>query len=187
MGESNPCDSKSALSDRKLLEASCNGDSDAYGEFVYRYSGPLFRYCWGRLRDHHLVQDVIQEVFLRVYSSMKNRIPDDPGSWLFGVARNCCQEMERWWTRRVPAPLPDSEHLVAPADNQGKGGEELDAFLEHLTDEQRTLIYLKHVSGLRCREIAQRLDKPLGTVTAALSRAYSRLRDLHAGEREIHG
>ena len=54
--------------------------------------------------------------------------------------------------------------------------EEIEQMLEHLTDDQRSLIYMKHVGGLRCREIAEQTGKPLGTVTAALSRAYKSLR-----------
>jgi len=185
MGESSPRGGNRELPDRELFKASCDGNRDAYGEFVCRYSGPLFRYCSGRLGDYHLAQDVVQEAFLRVYRGMKEKIPEDPGSWLFGVARRCCQETERRWKKAIP--LPPSGELAASSGKKGKGGELLDHLLERLTDEQRTLVHLKHVSGLTCREMARRMGKPLGTVTAALSRAYSRLRSLSAGEEDLHG
>ena len=60
--------------------------------------------------------------------------------------------------------------------------EEIESILAVLSDAERSLIYLKHVDGLRCRQIAQRLGKPLGTVTAALARAYHKLRNHPAAE-----
>ncbi len=42
---------------------------------------------------------------------------------------------------------------------------------------------MKHTEGLKCREIAERLGTPVGTVTSALTRAYAKLRD-HLTEAE---
>jgi len=55
--------------------------------------------------------------------------------------------------------------------------EDMELLLKPLSDEQRLLIQLKHVEGLKCRQIATRLGKPLSTITASLSRAYRKIRD----------
>jgi hypothetical protein len=61
--------------------------------------------------------------------------------------------------------LPETWHLT------------LDELLEVLPDEYRQLIYLKHDQGMSCKEIAEVLGKPIGTITGWLSRAYGMLRE----------
>ena len=150
-----------------------------YGEFVRRYSPALFRYCFGRLRDRQLAEDAIQEAFLRVYRGLDDNVPDEPAPWLFAVARRCCLEMQR--QRRATVSLSEAPEVAAPEDALD-AGEELDALLDKLGDDEKALVYLKHVSGLRCAEIAGIVDRPIGTVTAALSRAYRKLRERHSDD-----
>ena len=56
--------------------------------------------------------------------------------------------------------------------------EELRRGLERLSDEQRSLIYMKHTQGMKCRQIAEATHLPLGTITAGLARAYAKLRSI---------
>ena len=48
--------------------------------------------------------------------------------------------------------------------------------LPELNDFENAVLYLKHTEGLRCRQIGERLNKPLGTITATLLRVYGKLR-----------
>ena len=46
-----------------------------------------------------------------------------------------------------------------------------------LPEAYRTVILLRYYGGCSCKQIAEQLDMPLGTVTVTLSRAYALLRD----------
>ena len=139
------------------------------------FCGPLFRYCYGQLHDHHLAEDATQEALLRAFRLMKNTKPKDTEAWLFGITRRCCQEIQR--RRRRPAEQPGSlKDLAAPPPASDPLSAELESALDMLSDAERGLIYLKHAQGLTCREIAELEGKPLGTVTGTLARAYERLR-----------
>ena len=145
---------------------------------VRLYSAALWRYCYGRLRDRHLAEDAVQETFLRAHRAIASAgaggIENLP-AWLFGTARRCCLEMGR---RRRPVRAGDSAAMDALCDPaaDGRGSPDVDAAMEQLADGERALVALKHVEGLKCREIADRLGMPLGTVTGTLARAYGKLR-----------
>ena len=137
---------------------------------VRTYAASLFLYSVGRLRDRHLAEDAVQEIFLRAHRA---EVPDDAAPWLFGVARHCCQEIARRRKRAAEDAAPLDEMQVAAAP---EGARPLGEALEGLDDEETALVQLKHGEGLTCREIAERTGRPLGTVTSALARAYGKLR-----------
>jgi len=147
---------------------------NALQALVEQYSSALWPYCYGRLRDRHLAEDAVQETFLRAHRAWRNAPPDDPAGWLFGTARRCCQEIAR--RRRRPADRADVLQ-AEPAAVEPDRTDRLEEELVGLPDTERSLVYLKHFAGLTCREIAERLGKPVGTVTWLLSRAYRKLRD----------
>ncbi len=145
-----------------------SGAPEEFEDVVRLFAAPLFRYCLREVGDPALAEDLVQETFLRTYRTMMNGRPDDVAAWLFGVARNVCREEHR----RKPDPLAAEPASKAPAEH-----EQLSAAMESLDDAERSLLHLKHAEGRSCREIAEMLGKPLGTVTAALARAYRKLRE----------
>lgn len=168
-------------SDTELIRAAAAGDTGAYAAFVRRHAGALMRYCLTRLASQQAAEDATQESFLRLFQQLRDgSTPSEPLSWLFGLARNCCNELARQRRRNDAAPLP--EDLEA----QPTGGHwppDLADLIEQLTDTERALIHMKYAENLTCQEIAQRSGMPLGTVKAALSRAYAKLRRHLAPER----
>lgn len=169
--------------DEQLVQAAARGDRGAYAQFVSRHCAALLRFCLVRVPDTHAAEDAAQEAMMRLFGQVcSGKVPSQPLAYLLGVARLCCHEQRRESLRR-PAEL--AEAVADPdAAHPGVAGE-LRELLDALSDDERTLIYLKHTEGLKCREIAERLGKPLGTVTAALARAYAKLRDMAgSGERD---
>ena len=135
---------------------------------VRRYGAGVLRYCLLRGGDRQLAEDAAQEAMLRLYSQLREgKAIEDQGTWLFSIARNCCREMNR--NRKVAEPTDREE---APRHGPSRFAE----MIEGLAARDRMLLIMKHVEGMKCREMAERLGEPLGTVTSALARIYSRLR-----------
>jgi RNA polymerase sigma-70 factor (ECF subfamily) len=162
--------------DEQLVQAAARGDRGAYAQFVNRHCAALLRFCLVRAPDAYAAEDAAQEALMRLFSQVRSgKVPGQPLAYLLGVARLCCHEQRRESLRR-PAELageepdPDVAHPWAAV--------ELRELLDALSDDERTLIYMKHTEGLKCREIAERLGKPLGTVTAAMARTYAKLRGI---------
>ena len=160
--------------DRQLLLASAEGDRSSFALFVRRYTSPLLRFCLGKLGDRHAAEDAVQESMMRLFQQVTERkIPDDPGGWLFGIARRCCLEQQRKRLRHAAEPLAGQAELASDVGEVASG---VEAHVEQLSAAEQSLLHMKHTCGLRCREIADRTGKPVGTVTASLSRIYAKLR-----------
>ncbi len=162
------------LNDQDAISQSLDGHVEAFEKIVQRYSGPIFRYAYKWLRDQNLSEDIVQETFLRAYRSLKEgkKVPQ-VSSWLFGIAKNCCLETIRQ-KGRMPQSLQDKDSPV----NSESGKHGVEEYLEELDDFSKALVYLKHVNGMTCEEIATSLGRPLGTVTGVLTRAYKKIKDL---------
>lgn len=166
------------MPDRKPPSRGPTAGRDALRRLAETYAPALFGYCARRLRDRHLAEDAVQEVFYRAARAQTTGQVTDMAAWLFGAARRCCQELARKRHKR-PVRLADPDSMPAegrPDAAADELSEQLDTALARLDDSQRALIYMKHTQGLTCREIAHRTAEPVGTVTSRLARAYARLR-----------
>jgi RNA polymerase sigma factor (sigma-70 family) len=158
---------------------SCSG-RDALRRLAETHARALFAYCYRRLGDRHLAEDAVQEAFYRATRrTARDEVANMPG-WLFGAARRCCAELSRRRRRRLGRrrPLDDAAgEPDVPAAAPDDLSDRLELALGRLSDGERGLIYMKHTQGMRCREIAEATGRPIGTVTAALARAYAKLRE----------
>ena len=55
------------LSDHALIEATKNGDEEAFGRIIARYRNPITNYLYRFLNDYEEAVDLAQETFVRVY------------------------------------------------------------------------------------------------------------------------
>jgi RNA polymerase sigma-70 factor, ECF subfamily len=171
-----------AASDARLVERLPHDRSgEELRELYRRYAGELFGFACNALGDRELAEEVVQDVFARLWAHADDYDPDKASvrTWLYAIARNRIVDV-----RRRAAVRPG----LAPADAEAPAEEELDRELEQavlrwqiaaalarLSPEHREVIRLSHWGGLSLREIAVRKGIPLGT---AKSRAYYALQSL---------
>lgn len=157
-----------------------DGDERAMAALFDAFAGPVYGYGCNRLGDPALAEELVQTVLLRVWRRARRYDPERGSvrTWVFAIARSAAIDLHRRRPRPT-APLP-GEHDDEATDR----GDELDrllraeavrAALDRLSDEHREVLDLAYARGLRQREIAHRLDLPLGTVK---SRTYYALKAL---------
>src|SRR5438270_2361032 len=79
------------IADGMLAQQAIAGDEQAFEVLVHRYSTPLFNFICRFLGDYDQACDVLQQVFIRFYTSLPKLGTSEPFKpWLFQVARNCC-------------------------------------------------------------------------------------------------
>jgi RNA polymerase sigma-70 factor (ECF subfamily) len=159
--------------DASLVKRCLRGDNEAIRQLVSRFESDVYGLCVRLLHNRHDAEDVTQEVFLRIFRSLSGWDPSRLlKPWIMGIAVNRCRT---WLTQRTRRPeLVDYlQDTVAahPADDSSELLTEIQAALTELRLEYRTVFVLFHEQGQPYEEIAEALDRPVGTIKTWLHRA----------------
>lgn len=157
--------------------------SDETGEALralYRaHGGELYGFAVRRLGDAGLAEELVQDVFLKVWRHAGDYDPRRARfrTWLYGLARNALVDLER---RRQARPRltgagPREEGMEEPTERMLLRWQ-VQSALGRLTPEHRHVLFLAHFEGLTLREIAERTGLALGTVKSRTSYALRNLR-----------
>ena len=183
-----PLDRTDAILAKQVL----GGDQEAFECLVQRYNVPLFKFIYRFLGDYDLACDVLQQVFLRLYTSLSKLDTGEPfRPWLFHVARNCCVDELRRKQRSalhfsqleesegelddlsaIPDPGPLPEEVVERHDLQAQLQEAILA----LSPKFRSVVILRYSSQMSFPEIGKVLDMPEATAKTYFHRAKGLLR-----------
>ncbi|HEY7315113.1 MAG TPA: RNA polymerase sigma factor [Gemmataceae bacterium] len=180
--------------DAILVRRCLRGDDEAIFGLVQRFQADVFGLCVRLLNHRHDAEDVTQEVFLRIFRSLRGWDPRRPlKPWIMGIAVNRCRT---WLAQRGRRPeLVDylQDTLPGPAaDDSDELLQEIQAALAELRLEYRTAFVLFHEHGQPYEDIARVMDRPVGTIKTWLHRARLevlerlRRRGMVPGEPEEH-
>ncbi len=174
---------------RSLEQRLKGGDERALGELFDLAAPWILGLAFRILQDEDEAEEVVGDVFVQLWRRVDQhdagRGPLMP--WILSIARNrsldVLRRRRRWW--RKSAHLEQAQAVeasdIAPAapHEAAVAGwplhREVHAALAALSEDQRRLVVLSYFEGLSHREIARRLDQPLGTVKTRLRMARQKL------------
>lgn len=166
-----------------ILRLVASGDRSALSDLYRRTSAKLYGICVRLLGSDAEAEEVLQEVYITVWKKADRFDPAkaSPITWLAVLARN--KAIDRLRVRRGPTnPIEDASEI---ADEQPsalevlEGSEErsrLNACLDQLDEQQRSMIRAAFLDGATYPELAQREGVPLGTMKSWIRRGLLRLR-----------
>lgn len=165
--------------DAALVKRCLRGDGDAVRTLVTQFQTDVYALCVRLLSHRHDAEDVTQEVFLRIFRSLRRWDPTRPlKPWIIGITVNRCRT---WMSQR--AKRPDLVHYLqdtAPApetDDSAELLQEIAVALARLRPEYREVFVLFHERGQAYEVIAEALDRPVGTIKTWLHRARMEVLD----------
>lgn len=189
-----------SYSDEQLMISVVEEDDlKAFEELIIRYEKKLLVYIFRHIRDFHMVQDLFQETFYRIYKNRKSFNPNLRFSpWVYRIATNLyinelkkkTHELEvsledttlsqepfcksrQIVINRVPSN-PSPEESVIKKDVEEKIGD----LIMSLPEKIKTVFILSEYEGFTYREIANILEVPLGTVQSRLHSSFKHLSKL---------
>jgi RNA polymerase sigma-70 factor (ECF subfamily) len=175
--------------DFQLIERARNGDDSAFNQIVLAYRRRVFGTISRLIGRPEDVEDVAQEVFLRLYYSLDQlRAAEVFEPWLYRLTVNAAYDYLRRRRRRHESLMSDlSEQQVIAADSAAGGKLEAEQrqaaeirefvgeLLSEVSEEDRILLTLKEVEGLSLRELEQIYQINENALKVRLFRARQRV------------
>jgi len=176
-------------SDYSLVSRCLSGDDTAWEQLVRLHTRPVYGLCYRFTGSSSESQDLTQEVFLRVFRTLKSFRSTEGsfGTWLARVTRNLLIDHYRRTrqervTDSIEDQLPTMEQTGAGAmarPDQSLAGREaseiLQAALQKLSPDLREAVILRDLQEMEYREIAGVLGIPEGTVKSRINRGRAEL------------
>jgi RNA polymerase sigma-70 factor (ECF subfamily) len=175
-------------SDASLVQRCLGGDDTAWEELIRVHTRRVYGLCFRFTGKDAEAQDLTQEVFLRVFKTVKTYRMEEGSfaTWLTRVTRNLLiDHYRRTRQDRVTSSLEDQlptleEGLSGTARTDSalagrEASELLQAALDKLSPELRETVILRDLQDMEYREIATVLKVPEGTVKSRLNRGRAEL------------
>ncbi len=174
--------------ERELIERCRLGDDEAFRALVDQYKGLVFALVGRGLANRARVEELSQEVFLRVHRGLPHfRGEARLSTWIYRIAANVLAQ-ERQGARPEPLSLDETDPIdhrpirepgaADRAYSQIELKDRLEKAIARLPDAYQVLINGHYLKGLQYDELAEALQLPMGTVKTHLHRAKRRLRVL---------
>ena len=168
----------------ELLMALGRGEREALGLLYAAVKGAVYSMALSFLNRAEEAQDVTQDVFVKLWEAAPGYRPQGhPMAWILTITRNEARMKLRERGRVVE--LAEGEWEAIPADAPSVTSEDrqlLQQAMERLGPEERRIVLLHAVTGLKHREIAQVLGLPLSTVLSKYHRALKKLNTFMKGD-----
>lgn len=163
----------------EALKEIADGNRAALGTLYDLIKTDVFAYALSKTGNKSDAEDIMQDTFVKVYRYAKRYEPKGkPMAWVVTIELNLIRA--HFQKKKRTTEFNDSVRNRASETDYEQGiinSEFLRELLKVLTDEEREIVTLHAVTGLKHREIARLLEKPLSTVLSKYNRALKKLRE----------
>jgi len=172
------------MTDIDIINRCLEGDDSAFEELVTRYKNLVFNTSYRMLGSYEEAEDASQEVFIRIYKSLRRYDPQYKFStWAVKITTNYCLDIlrkrkgetvsiEEQFDLRDETLTPEEEYIRYERQKRVRKA------IESLPPKYKELIILFHNRGLSYSEIMEVTGEPLTIVKNRLYRARQMLKEL---------
>jgi len=172
----------------QLISRCQQGDQEAFKEIFDRYQKKVYRIAYGVVRHREEALDIVQEVFVKLFHSIKNfKGKSHFYTYLYRMVMNTAIDHSRKMGKQIISSL-DEEGSFEPSEEiekwpekillQKELEEKVNGAMGKLPAEQRAAIIFREVEGLSYQEMADAMECSIGTVMSRLHYARKRMQEL---------
>lgn len=182
--------------DHELIHMFVDGNTEALEALVLRHKDKLYTSILFLVKDKYLAEDIFQEVFIRIIDTMRGGRYTEEGKflpWAMRIAHNLCVDHFRK-VKRTPTikngddkdifeVLNFSEDSAETKMMKRQSYDRVRQMLDHLPDDQREVIILRHYADMSFKEIAAMTNCSINTALGRMRYGLINLRKLMTEKR----
>lgn len=162
--------------DKKMLELQ-KGDEQAFEDIYRETHRGLFAFILSICRNYHTAEDMMQVAYIRLRTTVASyKAGGNAYAWLYTIAKNATLNEIARAKREAPADMEDGQERYGSYTINDEGAPVTALMNKVLGDAERQIVTLHVIAGFKHREIAEMLDKPLGTVLWTYNNALAKLK-----------
>lgn len=179
------------FSDQMLIDAFVSGDKKCIGVLIDRYKDKVYSYILLNVKNPTIADDIFQDTFLKVMSSLRSRSYSEEGKflpWVMRIAHNLVIDYFRYDRNNGMTSSDENEYVLNSTSLSDSTVEDriveeqifsdVRKLLDYLPEEQKEVIMLRHYGGLSFKEIADTTNVSINTALGRMRYAIMNLRRL---------
>lgn len=166
------------LSTDELLIRIAEGDMEAFRNLYELTDKAVYGFALSILKNHHDAEDVMQDAYLRIRAAAHLYRPNGkPMAWIFTIVRNMVFMRIRSSKRFELSDYNEIENDIKFSNIMNNEDRlVLETAFKVLGEDERNIVMLHAITGLRHREIADIVEMPLATVLSKYNRALKKMK-----------
>ena len=165
--------------DDKLIEDIAEGNMDALRKLYETVHKTIYAFALSITKNTHDAEGVLQETFLTIYNKAVNYKPQKkPMAWIFTIAKNLALMKLRYSAKADITDDIDTHNEAEISFSFIEDVEQrliVETSINKLEEDERIILMLHAVGGLKNREIAQLLEVPVNTVLSKYNRTIKKM------------
>ena len=170
-----------------MIKLIANGDKTALKNLYDDMNKDIYTFLLIFCKDKYTAEDALQETFISIYENAGSyRTFNNPKAWIFTIAKNKAISIIRKNSRAISIDVIENDITnIADTENIILDKIHADALLSVLSDDNKKIVILHVVYGLKHREIAELMNMPTGTVKWRYKQSIDKMKNIDGEEKNI--
>ena len=160
-----------------LIKNIASGNKEALSSLYNATKTSVYGYILSILKNKHLAEETLQDTYVKIWeNAYLYKSKEKPLAWIFTIARNISLMKIRKEKNHID--VDDLKDVLSVSKTNIDDRLFLSYLFSNVTEEERTIVILHVVGGLKHHEIAKMMNIPLGTVLSKYKRTINKLKNI---------
>lgn len=172
--------------DEDLFEKIANGDNEAFAELYYASYRQIYGFILSLTKNKEDAEDLLQNTYIKIRNgSHLYKKQGTPMTWMCAIAKNQYLDFVRKYGKNRSVDFGEVENYVSEGfgarSDDTKDVENkmlLESAFSILGEQERTIVVLHMINGLKHREISELIGLPLSTVLSKYNRSLKKMKQI---------
>ncbi len=184
-------DKMNERSDFDLVKAYSEGQTNAFDVLIARHGQRVYNYIMSMVKDKSLADDIYQETFIKVDTTLRGGVYRDEGKfvqWIMRIAHNIIIDYFRKSQKLKMVHSTEENDVFDMIDGYDESAEhqiirrqvhkDIKMLVKQLPEEQRRVLIMRHYADMSFKEIADKTGVSINTALGRMRYALINLRKL---------